>query len=222
MSVPWEFFSSFHFISQFPPTRFPLITAIRMCHFLPVHHLGMAFLAGSKAKIQHLNVEIIKRIMSEKKTTLPSLMNQDWKAVKVETKKKIINSYLNEHHGIKRTNLCRRETDLCQNRRYPKEHEISVPLKNTIRYSKPEWEISLEAQIRNLRPQAKMLRQRENATIIWDEEENTTTNKTNNTTKVNKSEGKDKRMKTKDIETESNNTDKTGHSKTTKENSTSK
>ena len=53
MSVPWEFFTSSHFFSQFPPTRFPLITAIRMCHFLPVHHLGMAFLAGSKAKIQH-------------------------------------------------------------------------------------------------------------------------------------------------------------------------
>ena len=52
MSVPLEFFNSSHFISQFPPTRFPLITAIRMCHFLPVHHLGMAFLAGSKAKIQ--------------------------------------------------------------------------------------------------------------------------------------------------------------------------
>ena len=47
------FFSSSHFVSQFPPTRFPLITAIRMCHLLPVHHLGMAFLAGSKAKIQH-------------------------------------------------------------------------------------------------------------------------------------------------------------------------
>ena len=47
ISVLWEFFfSSSHFISQFPPTRFPLITAIRMCHFLPVHHLGMAFLAG--------------------------------------------------------------------------------------------------------------------------------------------------------------------------------
>ena len=27
------------------PTRFPLITAIGMCHFLPVHHLGMASLA---------------------------------------------------------------------------------------------------------------------------------------------------------------------------------
>ena len=46
------FFTSSHFISQFPPTRFPLITAIRMCHFLPVHHLEMAFLDGSLAKIQ--------------------------------------------------------------------------------------------------------------------------------------------------------------------------
>ena len=43
MSVPWEFFTSSHFICQFPPTRFPLITAIRMCYFLPVHHLGLAF-----------------------------------------------------------------------------------------------------------------------------------------------------------------------------------
>ena len=53
MSVPWEFFTSSHFVSQFPPTRFSLITAIRMCHLLPVHHLGMAFLAESKVKIQH-------------------------------------------------------------------------------------------------------------------------------------------------------------------------
>ena len=50
MSVLWEFFSSSHFISQFPPTRFPFITAIRMCHLLPVHHLGMAFLPGSKGQ----------------------------------------------------------------------------------------------------------------------------------------------------------------------------
>ena len=49
-SVPWEFFSSSHFISQIPPTRFPLITAIRMCHLIPVHHLEMAFLAGSKGQ----------------------------------------------------------------------------------------------------------------------------------------------------------------------------
>ena len=50
MSVPWEFFSSSHFISQFPPTWFPLITPIGKCHLLPVHHLGMAFLAGSKGQ----------------------------------------------------------------------------------------------------------------------------------------------------------------------------
>ena len=30
-SIMGFFFTSFHFISQFPPTRFPLITAIRMC-----------------------------------------------------------------------------------------------------------------------------------------------------------------------------------------------
>ena len=59
MRVSWEFFTSSHFISQFPPTWFPLITAIRMCHFLPVHHLGMAFLAGSKVKIQHNWLKII-------------------------------------------------------------------------------------------------------------------------------------------------------------------
>ena len=49
-SVPWKIFTSSHFISQFPPTRFPFITAIRMCHFLPVHHLGMAFSCLSKAE----------------------------------------------------------------------------------------------------------------------------------------------------------------------------
>ena len=45
------FFTSSHSVSQFPPTWFPLLTAIRMCRLLPVHYLGMAFLAGSKAKI---------------------------------------------------------------------------------------------------------------------------------------------------------------------------
>ena len=50
MSVPWEFFSSYHFISQFPPTRFPLPTAIGMCHFLPVHHLEWHFGPGWRSK----------------------------------------------------------------------------------------------------------------------------------------------------------------------------
>ena len=50
MSVPWEFFTSSHFISQFPPTRFPLITATRMSHFIPVHHLEWHFGPGRRSK----------------------------------------------------------------------------------------------------------------------------------------------------------------------------
>ena len=42
-SIMGFFFISSHFISQFPPTRFPLITAIRMCYFLPVRHLEWRF-----------------------------------------------------------------------------------------------------------------------------------------------------------------------------------
>ena len=55
MSVPWEFFISSHFISQFPPTGFLLITAIRMCHFLPVHHLRMAYFG----RVEDQNTTII-------------------------------------------------------------------------------------------------------------------------------------------------------------------
>ena len=38
------------------PTRFLLITAIAMCHFLPVHHFGMVCFAGSKVNIQDLSI----------------------------------------------------------------------------------------------------------------------------------------------------------------------
>ena len=60
MSVPREFFTSSHFISQFPPMRFPLITAIRMCHLLPVHHLGMAFWPGQRSKYNiYINTHVM-------------------------------------------------------------------------------------------------------------------------------------------------------------------
>ena len=49
-SIMWFFSTSSHFISQFQPTRFPLITATRMCHFLPVHHLEWHFWPGQKVK----------------------------------------------------------------------------------------------------------------------------------------------------------------------------
>ena len=43
MRVSCDFFILSHFISQFPPTRFPLITAIRKCHPLPMHHFEWHF-----------------------------------------------------------------------------------------------------------------------------------------------------------------------------------
>ena len=42
--------SSFHFISQFLPTQFPLLTAIGMCHFLRVNHLEWHFGPGQKGQ----------------------------------------------------------------------------------------------------------------------------------------------------------------------------
>ena len=50
MRVSWDIFTLSHFISQFPPTRFPLITVIRMYHFLPVHHLEWHFCPSQKVK----------------------------------------------------------------------------------------------------------------------------------------------------------------------------
>ena len=62
-----------------PPTRFLLITAIGMCHFLPMHHIGMACLAGSKVIIQQcvwrgllsseMNSEIQIQILNETECT---------------------------------------------------------------------------------------------------------------------------------------------------------
>ena len=41
------------------------------------------------------------------------------------------------------------------------------------RNSKPGWEIRQETQIRNLRKQAKMFRQRKNSGICWDDKRKT-------------------------------------------------
>ena len=53
MSVSWAFTLS-HFISQIRPHDLFRLLAIGMCHFLPAHHFGMAYLAGSKVEIQHI------------------------------------------------------------------------------------------------------------------------------------------------------------------------
>ena len=55
MRVSWDFFSLSHFVSQFPPTRFPLLTAIGMYHFLPVHHLEWHFGPGWRPKYNSMS-----------------------------------------------------------------------------------------------------------------------------------------------------------------------
>ena len=62
MSVSWAFTLS-HFISQIRIRDFFRLLAIGMCHFLPVHHFRMACLAGSKVKIQHVDLKINCGIM---------------------------------------------------------------------------------------------------------------------------------------------------------------
>ena len=66
------FFSLSHFVSQFPPTRFPLLTAIGMRHFLPVHHLEWHFGPGQRSKhnisilrvVNYLDEEIVVSSMN--------------------------------------------------------------------------------------------------------------------------------------------------------------
>ena len=55
MSVSWAFTLS-HFVSQIRVRDFFRLLAIGMCHFLPVYHFEMAYLAGSKVNIQHYAV----------------------------------------------------------------------------------------------------------------------------------------------------------------------
>ena len=57
-NVPWDFYLV-PFFQPSPPTLFRLITAIGMYHFPPLHHFGMACLAGSKFNIQQVIVIII-------------------------------------------------------------------------------------------------------------------------------------------------------------------
>ena len=95
---------------------------------------------------EKMNIEILKRIMSEKKTTLPSLRNQDGKTARVETYK--INellTHISTYNITELNELIYAEAKLVWNR-------IGVSLKNTNRNSKLGWEIRLETQTKkNLR-----------------------------------------------------------------------
>ena len=90
--------------------------------------------------------------MPEKKTTLPSPMNRDWRTVKSKTEE--VNDLL--------TNIPTYITEL-NDLIYAGEklvsEQIGVPLKITDRKSKPRWELGLKLQIKRLRQQARILKQ---------------------------------------------------------------
>ena len=85
------------------------------------------------------NVDTIKRIMFERKTTLPSIRNQDWRTVKSETEK--MNDLL--------TNIPTNDGLIYAGAKLDGE-KIGVLLKTTDRKSKPGWEVRLESQMKRL------------------------------------------------------------------------
>ena len=103
----------------------------------------------------------VERIMSEKKSTLPWLRNQDWKTVKVETKKKKNQKKKkNELFTHISTDSITELNELIYAEAKVVCGKIGVPQKNTKGNLKLGWDIRLETRIRKLRLQAKMIRQR--------------------------------------------------------------
>ena len=100
----------------------------------------------------------MKRIISKKKTALPSLRNQEWKTVKSETEK--INNLLT---NILKNNIADLNNLIYAGAKLVCE-KVGLFLKNKNKMAKLGWEIRLEKQFRNLWQQAKMIRQKK----IWD------------------------------------------------------
>ena len=73
--------------------------------------------------MKKIDSEAVKRIIFNKKLTLPSLSNRYQKTVKAKTEKiNELSTYLNEQHqGIKQTNRCMRKTSQYKNRSFSKE-----------------------------------------------------------------------------------------------------
>ena len=87
---------------------------------------------------QKVNLENLKRIMNNEKTTLPSLRNIEWRRVKAETNK--INQvlpYISMNNITKLNELIYAGAKLvCE--------KIGIPSKSMKKKSKPGWAIQLE------------------------------------------------------------------------------
>ena len=107
----------------------------------------MPKLHKTNTNTRKMNIEILKRVMSEKKITLPLLNKQDWKIVKTKYSNRKINKLLTHMSTNKITELNKLiytgAKFVCD--------KITVSVKNTKRNSKPRWKLRLEMRIRNLR-----------------------------------------------------------------------
>ena len=104
---------------------------------------------------QQINLENLQRFMNSVKTTLPSLRNIEWRTLKTETNK------INQMLPYKSTNNISELNDLIYTGAKWVCEKIGVPSKSTKKQSKPGWEVRLETQIKNLRKQAKMVKQKD-------------------------------------------------------------
>ena len=95
------------------------------------------------------NVELIKKVISEHKTTLPSLRNQDWKKVQVETEKvnKLL-KYIPTDNITELNELIYAGAKLVSDK-------IETPQRNSNRNAKLGWEMRIEVQIKKLQQKAK-------------------------------------------------------------------
>ena len=109
--------------------------------------------------------------MNEEKTTLPSLRNVEWRTVKTETEKiNQVLTYISTNNITELNELIYAGAKLvCE--------KIAIPSKSKEKKSKSGWEIRLETQIKNLRKQAKMIKQRKDVGTCRDKKENATQGK---------------------------------------------
>ena len=162
---------------------------------------------------QKINLENVKRIMNSEKTILPSLRNIEWKTLKTETNKiNHILPYIPTNNITELNELIYAGAKLvCAN--------SGIPSKSTKKQSKPGWEIRLETQIKKTTKTSPTDKKERD----WNKRKEGTGNmgESNSTTWGNKPESTGQRRKTKQISTKGKAIQtKTGHSKTTKENST--
>ena len=120
---------------------------------------------------QKLNLGNLKRILNSENTTKPSLRNIEWGIVKTETNK------MNQVRTNISTNNITDLNELIHAGAKLVCEKIGIPSKSTKEKSKPGWELRQETQIKNLRKQAKMIKQRKDDGIIRNRKEKATQEK---------------------------------------------